>query len=124
MSRHCRWAMAPMAWLCPRHGTERRYTISKMLPVDPAAALAVWLRARRMWRLPSGTGGYSSHPRSRCRRGMHQLRRRDISRKEFLALLANFIDETNGTATRQLRGNHLAPTAFPLLLGLPALLTF
>src|SRR5216683_1713294 len=31
MSRHCRWAIAPMAWLCPRRGTERRYTISKML---------------------------------------------------------------------------------------------
>ncbi len=38
--RHCRWAMAPMAWLCPRRGTERRYTISKMLPLVLAAALA------------------------------------------------------------------------------------
>ena len=33
--------MAPMAWLCPRRGTERRYTISKMLPLVLAAALAM-----------------------------------------------------------------------------------
>jgi hypothetical protein len=43
--------------------------------------------------------------------------------KEFLPLLANFIGETSGTAARQLRGNHLAPTAFALLLGPPALPT-
>src|ERR1700730_13340854 len=43
MSRHCRWAVAPMAWLCPRRGTERRYTISKMLPLVLAAALAACL---------------------------------------------------------------------------------
>ena len=36
--------------------------------------------------------------------------------KEFFPLLANFIDETNRTAARLLRGNS---TAFPLLPGLP-----
>ena len=44
--------------------------------------------------------------------------------KEFFPLLVNFIDETNGTAVRQLRGTYLPPTAFPLLPGLPALPTF
>jgi hypothetical protein len=44
--------------------------------------------------------------------------------KEFFPLLANFIDAANGTATRQLRGTNLPPTAFPLLPGLPALPTF
>jgi hypothetical protein len=43
-----------MAWLCPRRGTERRYTISKMPRLLQAAALAVWLRMRRIWRLPFG----------------------------------------------------------------------
>jgi hypothetical protein len=38
--------MAPMAWLCPRRGTERRYTISKMLPLALAAALEACL-----WRI-------------------------------------------------------------------------
>src|SRR5260370_7730094 len=43
-----------MVWLCPNRGTERRYTTSKMLPLVRAAALAVWLRMRRMWRGPLG----------------------------------------------------------------------
>jgi hypothetical protein len=48
---------------------------------------------------------------------------KSIHTKEFFPLLANFIDETNGTAVRQLRGAYLPPTAFPLLPGLPALPT-
>ena len=40
--------------ICPRRGIDRRYTISKMLPLVLAAALAAWLRTRRMWRLPFG----------------------------------------------------------------------
>src|SRR5215469_17958348 len=38
--RENRWAIAPIAWLCPRRGTDRRYTISKRLPLVLAAALA------------------------------------------------------------------------------------
>ena len=34
--------------------SQARYTISKMLPLVLTAALAVWLRTRRMWRLPFG----------------------------------------------------------------------
>ena len=30
ISRHCRWAMAPMARLCPRRGTERRYNLEAL----------------------------------------------------------------------------------------------
>jgi hypothetical protein len=35
-----RWAIAPMAGLCPMRGTCRRYTISKMLPLYLTAAWA------------------------------------------------------------------------------------
>jgi len=48
---------------------------------------------------------------------------KSIHAKEFFPLLAKFIDETNRTAVRQLRGTYLPPTDFPLLLGLPALPT-
>ena len=44
----------PDGLIVPRRGTERRYTISKMLPFVLAAALAAWLSKRRMWRLPLG----------------------------------------------------------------------
>jgi hypothetical protein len=51
------------------------------------------------------------------------FRAKESSQAKEFRILANFIDETNGTAVRLLRGNSLAPTAFPLLLGLLALPT-
>jgi hypothetical protein len=69
----------PDSLIVSQRGTERRYTISKMLPLVLAAALAVWLRTRRMWRLPSESDGCSSRQHSRRRRGKRLPRRRDTS---------------------------------------------
>jgi hypothetical protein len=38
----------------PRRGTSRRYTTWKIVPLALTAALAAWLRTRRIWRLPFG----------------------------------------------------------------------
>src|SRR5215469_7394871 len=54
MRRQSLWATAQIACLCPKRGNRRRYWSWKILPFSLTAALAHWLRRRRILQLPFG----------------------------------------------------------------------